>query len=149
MNKLDIISSTFDTCLLFNRDIIAIIGLQIDNSLIANIIEFMQTKSRELNTVGLVTRPCEGLTTNHPLNFNDFIITLNNNDNMIINQLKQVKKIQLLSRPFTKKQYVTQRARGAYIATISQSQAAFALSYATQITKPTFENAKYLNRCLS
>ncbi len=45
--------------------------------------------------------------------------------------------------------YVAQRARGAYIATVSQPQAAFALSYAAQIIEPIYEDAQYLNRCLS
>ena len=35
------------------------------------------------------------------------------------------------------------------IARSSQPQAAFALSYAAQITEPTYEDAQYLNRCLS
>ena len=49
MNKLDIISSTFNIYLLFNKDIITIIGLQTNNSLIANTTKFMKIKSRELN----------------------------------------------------------------------------------------------------
>ena len=53
------------------------------------------------------------------------------------------------SKSFTKERYVAQRARGAYISTVSQPQAAFALSYAAQVTEPTYEDAQYLNRCLS
>ena len=55
----------------------------------------MQIESRELNVAKLVTRSCEELAINYPLNFNDFIIILNNNNNkiIIINQLKQIKKI--------------------------------------------------------
>ena len=63
----------------------------------------MQIKLRELNIAKLVIRLYEKLITNYSLNFNDFIITFNNNNNIIINQLKQVKKIQLLSKLFTKK----------------------------------------------
>ena len=44
MKKLEIISSTFDICLLFNNN--AIVGLQIDNLFIVDIIEFMEIKSR-------------------------------------------------------------------------------------------------------
>ena len=110
----------------------------------------MQIELYELNAAGLVARSCEGLITNYSLNFNGFIITLNDDNNkvMIINQLKQAKKIQLLSKLFTKKQYVAQRAREAYIATVSQSQATFALLYVAQIIKLTSEDAKYLNRYL-
>ena len=44
--------------------------------------------------------------------------------------MKQAKKIQLFFKSFTKKQYVVQKARKAYIITVSQSQIAFALLYA-------------------
>ena len=82
------ILSIFDTCLLFNKDITTIIGLQTDDSLITDIIGFMEIELRELNIVGLMTKSCEGLVTDYSLDFNDFIITLNDDNNMIINQLK-------------------------------------------------------------
>ena len=70
------ISSIFNTCLLFNDNMIAIIDLQIDDSLIIDIVKFMKVESRELNVVELIVRLCERLTSKQPLNFNDFIITL-------------------------------------------------------------------------
>ena len=45
----------------------------------------MKIESRELNTTKLITKLCERLITNQSLNFNDFIITLNNNNNMSVN----------------------------------------------------------------
>ena len=45
----------------------------------------MEFELRELDIVGLTARPCEGLAINYPLKFNNFVITLNNDDNMIIN----------------------------------------------------------------
>lgn len=147
VEKLGMTPSTFDTCLLFNDNMTAIIGLQTNDSLIADTTEFMNIESRELHAAGLVAKPCERLTPDQPLDFNGFIITLDGN--IRINQIKQAKKIQLLPKSFTKKQYVAQRAREAYIATMSQPQAAFALSYAAQIIEPTNKNAEYLNRCLS
>ena len=62
MKKLRITSSTFDICLLFNNNMIAIIDLQIDDSLIVDIIEFMNMKSRELHVVDLMIKLCERLT---------------------------------------------------------------------------------------
>ena len=85
MKKLDIISLIFDTCLLFNKNISAIIDLQIDDSLIASITKFMKIESRELDIVELVIKLCEGLIMNYSLDFNGFIITIDNNGNMIIN----------------------------------------------------------------
>ena len=43
-------------------------------------------------------------------------------------------------------QYVAQKARGAYIATLSQSEAAFDLSFVAQVITPKQENAKRLNK---
>ena len=149
MKKLRMTPSTFDTCLLFNDNIMTIVDLQIDDSLIADTIKFMNMKSRELYVIDLMIKSCERLTSKQPLNFNNFIITLDKKNNITINQTKQAKKIQLLFKSFTKKQYVAQRARGTYIAIVSQSQIAFALSYAAQITEPIYKNVDYLNRYLS
>ena len=79
------ISSIFDTCLLFNKNITAIIDLQIDDSLIANITKFMEIESRELKAARLIIRLCDRLTTKQSLNFNNFIITLNNDNIISIN----------------------------------------------------------------
>ena len=71
----------------------------------------------------------EKLTLDTPIDFNRFIITLSG-DKITISQQKQIESIQLLEKDFTKEQFVSQRARGAYIATVSQPQAAFDLSFA-------------------
>ena len=70
------ILSIFDTYLLFNDNIIAIINLQIDNSLIVDIVKFIKVESRKLNAVELIARLYKRLTSKQPLNFNNFIITL-------------------------------------------------------------------------
>ena len=103
MKKLRIISFTFDICLLFNDNIIIIVGLQTDDFLIVDIIEFINMKSRKLYVVDLMIKSCERLTSKQSLNFNDFIIIFDKEDNIIINQTKQAKKIQLLSKSFIKK----------------------------------------------
>ena len=93
VKKLKITSFTFDICLLFNNDIIIIVDLQIDDFFIVDIIEFINMKSRELHVVNLMIKSCERLTPKHSLNFNNFIIIFDNKDNIIINQIKQIKKI--------------------------------------------------------
>src|SRR5204863_8950935 len=45
-----------------------------------------------------------------------------------------------------KDQYVAQRARGAYIASVSQPEAAFDLSFAAQMTNPSKDEVKLLNK---
>ena len=72
-------SSIFDICLLFNNNIITIIDLQINNSLIDDIIEFINIKLRELYVVDLIIKLCEKLTSKQLLNFNNFIIIFNYN----------------------------------------------------------------------
>lgn len=47
-----------------------------------------------------------------------------------------------------KDQYVAQRAKGAYIATMCQPEAAFDLSRAAQVINPQEEDVKYLNKRL-
>lgn len=47
-----------------------------------------------------------------------------------------------------KDQYIAQRARGAYIATVSQPEAAFDLSFAAQVVNPKENDAKTLNKHL-
>ena len=47
-----------------------------------------------------------------------------------------------------KDQYIAQRARGAYIATVSQPEAAFDLSFTAQVVNPKENDAKALNKRL-
>ena len=93
MKKLRITPFTFDIYLLFNNNIITIVNLQTDDSLIVDIIEFINMKSRELYVVDLIIKSYERLTSKQSLNFNNFIIILDNKNNIIINQIKQIKKI--------------------------------------------------------
>ena len=48
----------------------------------------------------------------------------------------------------TKDQYVAQRARGAYIASVCQPEASFDLSFAAQATDPSDDDIKALNKRL-
>ena len=88
MKKLRITSFIFDIYLLFNNNIIIIVNLQIDNSLIVDIIEFINMKSRELYVVDLIIKSYERLTSKQSLNFNNFIIIFDNKNNITINQIK-------------------------------------------------------------
>ena len=145
--RLGMSSSTFDECLLFRNDVSAIVGLQTDDSLIAASSEFMKIEARELEAAKLIAKPCEKLNNENSLNFNGFDIELQDTD-ILITQKRQTEKIKLLTKEFSKDEYISQRARGAYIASISQPKASFSLSYAAQITEPTWEDALFLNKCL-
>lgn len=146
-NQLGMTASTFDNCLLYRTDGSALVGLQTDDSLIAAGPEFIALEESELYKAKFLAKPIEQLTVLHPVNFNGFIITLDTGT-IRITQAKQAAAIQLLIKSFTTADYVSQRARGAYIATVSQPQAAFDLSFAAQVTEPTWEDAQYLNKRL-
>src|SRR6266480_2395057 len=47
-----------------------------------------------------------------------------------------------------KDQFITQRARGSYIASVCQPEATFDLSFTAQVINPTEEDAKHLNKRL-
>jgi hypothetical protein len=47
------------------------------------------------------------------------------------------------------KQYIAQRARGAYTATVCQPEAVYNLSAAAQVTEPTNEDVNKLNKRLT
>ena len=145
IQNLGMTSSTFDPCLLYRNDKLALVGLQTDDSLIASNAEFMVLEDRELKKAKLLAKPVEKLTPTHPIYFNGFIISLSNGQ-IQIKQLKQCKAIKLLEKDFTKEDYVSQRARGAYVATVSQPQASFDLSFAAQVTEPTWADAEQLNK---
>ena len=63
-------------------------------------------------------KPIEQLTVDHLLDFNGFSIT-RESDSILISQARNIAKIQTLATDFAKRDYVEQRARGAYIATVS------------------------------
>lgn len=61
-----------------------------------------------------------------------------------IHQEKQLKEIEFLHKYFTQ-DYFSQRAKGACIASVCQSEAASVLSFAAQVTHKTMDDARFLN----
>lgn len=86
----------------------------------------------------------ETLSPNNPMIFNGCILTMQeDHDSLSLRQKKQGEKLQLVT---TDKEYVEQRARGAYIASICQPEAAFDLSAAAQHKQPSKEDIARLNK---
>jgi hypothetical protein len=144
--KLGLTTSTYDPCLLYREN--AVVGLQTDDSLIVSTKEFLELEETEIKRAGFRHKPLEHLEIGRPMGFNGFMTELFTDGSVVVTQDKQTAGIRLLDQHFTKDQYVAQRARGAYIATVSQPETAFALSFAAQITEPTWDDAQFLNRCL-
>ncbi|KAI0993083.1 hypothetical protein K3495_g15100 [Podosphaera aphanis] len=106
--------------------------MQTDDTLILADDNFALKEENELVAAKLLAKPRERLSPGHPLIFNGCIIS-QNNDNAIINmcQKEQGKKIKPVNPNSDYRQaYVEQRARGAYIATTCQPEAAYDLSVA-------------------
>jgi hypothetical protein len=115
----------------------------------------------ELKRAQFLSKEREQLTESHPLKFNGGNITLEREGSIVLNQERQCGNLQLVQPKATdlvgirggirkgvstKDQYIAQRARGAYIATVSQPEAAFDLSFAAQTIKPKEDDIKQLNK---
>ena len=144
-------SSTFDPCLLFtdSSDGFGMVGLQTDDSLMAGDDSFYSKEESALKAAKFLAKPRETLMADHRLNFNGYVLTLDNG--ITITQDRQIDKITplRLDEPVSKADFIAQRARGAYIASVCQPQASFALSFSAQTTEPGLDHVKVLNKCLT
>ncbi len=160
-NKLSMIESTFDSCLLhisqtefiefINQSHLinhfGVIDIQTDDTLILADDDFAELEERELARVALTFKKREKLISIISIKFNDDLIFLSDNS-LLFTQSKQFDQIKLINLSSSinltssreeirkmitlKDQYVAQRALDVYIATISQLKASFDLSFAVQ-----------------
>jgi hypothetical protein len=168
------IESIFDFCLLHIIQIefalnfinqFEVIDIQTDDTLILANDEFVALEENELARAHLTFKRREKLNLITSTKFNDELIILTDDDNiLLLTQSKQFDQIRLINLSFSinltssrgeirkmitlKDQYIVQRARDAYIATISQFEASFDLSFAAQIINFKEEDAKRLNQRL-
>lgn len=162
-------TSTYDPCLLFINDCVnsngfGVVGLQTDDSLILADKIFAAAEEKQLLEAKLSAKDREKLTKTTPIKFNGGYVKQDTTGNIHLNQEKHCKNLSLvvLKTPIDlfssrgkirkavtpKDQYIAQRARGAYIATVCQPEAAFDLSFAAQVINPREEDAKILNKRL-
>ena len=89
------------------------------------------------------------LTATSPLRFNGCVIAIKN-DTIQYTQKRQGRRIAIITSQSAsiKKNYVKQRARGAYLVNIYQPEATFDLSVAAQVTEPSPDDVKILNKKL-
>jgi hypothetical protein len=150
-DKLFMATSTYDPCLLVTttEDGFGIVGMQTDDTIILADEPFSTLEENELLNAKFIAKPKEKLTPDSPLIFNGCVLVQDGNT-MSLRQKEQGKKIKLIDidAPDARQKYVEQRARGAYIASICQPEAAFDLSVAAQHQKPTKEDVIALNKRL-
>ncbi len=162
--------STYDSCLLFinqndsSSNVFGLIEMQTDDTLMLRDDRFAELEESELKKAKVMFKKREMLITLISIKFNDEIIIIDSSGILLLNQFKQFDQIRLVNMTISadligsrkqirkmvtpKDQYVAQRARGAYIVIMTQSEAAFDLSLAAQVTNPKEEDAKRLNKRL-
>jgi hypothetical protein len=166
IRQLHMNQSTYDPCLLYANSTtqgggFGLVGLQTDDTLILGDSAFVIQEDAELKRAQFLSKEREQLTKSHPLKFNGGHITLEREGSIVLTQERQCGNLQLVQLKATdlvgirggirkgvstRDQYVAQRARGAYIATVSQPEAAFDLSFAAQTIKPEEDDIKQLNK---
>jgi hypothetical protein len=157
---------TYDLCLLYKIDlkgfISGIVDMQTDDTLYETIEAFAKQKNEAIKLAKIMIKNRERLISDNSLKFNEIRIerldsNSNENDNEVIyfRQKTHIQDIQLVKsiESFTinarekvrinlnlKEQYIAQRARDVYLATICQFEATFDLFYAAQSIESIFSS---------
>ncbi|EED18954.1 hypothetical protein TSTA_126620 [Talaromyces stipitatus ATCC 10500] len=135
--KLSMVTSTYDPCLLIttNKDAFGVVGMQTDDTLFLASEHFAILEDEELKKAKLMAKPRDKLSLASNLIFNGCSLTLESDGTIALLQKDQGKKLRLVTKGENSHQeYLKQRARGAYIASISQHQS------------PTADNIRNLNK---
>jgi hypothetical protein len=163
LEKLQMSQSTYDPCLMMvsKTEYFGVVGLQTDDTLFIADRNFATAEETELRKAGLMAKEREQLSTANAIKFNGGTITLQKDGSINISQEtynKTLRPVAMTNTDLTssrgtirrnistRDQYVAQRARGAYLATVSQPEAAFDLSFAAQTTEPGEADIKLLNK---
>jgi len=123
--------STYDPCLLYSNKPFGIVGLQTDDTLFLAKKTFADAEDSELHKASFLAKEREKLTAETPLKFNSAIIQLVS-DGLTLTQERQCANLSTVTtRTETstrtrgntcnlspKEQYIAQRARGAYVASV-------------------------------
>ena len=96
--KLKIKESTYNLCLFYTHKArIGIISLQTDDTLFIGDKEFAQNKEINLINTKFMAKEYKKLTTSTPIKFNGGQITLNNDNSITFNQIRQYENLNLVN----------------------------------------------------
>jgi hypothetical protein len=152
--------STYNPCLLHSNRPFGIIGLQTDDTLFVGDDDFAEKEQAGLEKAKFLAKERERLTFDNDLKFNGGVIHASDTG-ITLTQVRQCKNLKIVSNKNTtttssrgavrqnltiKDQYIAQRARGAYISSVCQPEAAYDLSVAAQAVEPTENDIKKLNK---
>jgi len=142
-------TSSFDPCLLVTTQgtDFGMTGLQTDDTLNVGTTAFLEKEQTELENAELKAKPRAILTDGSTGDFNGCRLRVETTS-ITVFQKGQAEKLALIDAKAAdaKQQYVEQRARGAYIASICQPEATFDYSVAAQARDPTEDDFKALNK---
>jgi L-fucose mutarotase/ribose pyranase (RbsD/FucU family) len=139
-----------------------IVDMQIDDTLIFVDANFAAAEEKTIINAEIMTKSRDCFDSNFSLKFNDTIIERQEND-IYFRQISQSDHFQLIQSVdiaitsskdkirfalILKEQYVTQRARDAYVTSICQSKASFDLSFAAQSIEVSSKDITTLNKRL-
>jgi hypothetical protein len=144
------------------RTDMSIVDMQTNDILILVDPNFAAAKEKAIIDAKIMTKSRDSLESNSSLKFNDTIIERQEND-IYLRQIFQSDHLQLIKDVdiatisskdkirlalISKKQYVAQRARDAYVASICQFETSFDLSLVAQSIEISSENITTLNKRL-
>jgi hypothetical protein len=163
--------STYDLCLLFinQNKSFEVIEMQTNDTLMLRDDRIAELEENELKKAKLMFKKRKMLIIFISIKFNDEAINLiefefinKDSNSLSLTQFKQFDQIKLINLSISidlissrdqirkmmtsKDQYVVQRARDAYIVTMTQSEVSFDLSLIAQIINSKEEDAKRLNK---
>lgn len=145
--------SSYDPCLLITTSDalgFGIVGMQTDDTLMLCDLSFQREEDTQLCAAKLKAKPTAILTRDNNLDFNGCKITCTDETLHLVQKGQSaLLKVVRYGNPDQGNEYRSQRARAAWIATMSQLEASFQLSVAVQSQQsPTEEDFKKLNACL-
>ncbi|KAM4057231.1 cwf18 domain containing protein [Hirsutella rhossiliensis] len=138
LEKLDMSTSTYDSCLLISNtgpDTLGIVGMQTDDTLILGTNNFSTREEEELQKAEFRSKPKTDITYGTTVDFNGARLT----SKMTTIDPKAIDRHQ---------RYVEERARASYIASIAQPEASFDVSVAAQVQTPEDKDYAILNKRL-
>jgi hypothetical protein len=142
-------TSTYDPCLLVTDEgtsTFGITGMQTDDTLSFVTPSFSAREEDELQKATFRAKDKTTLSHEKAIEFNGGKIVFQG-ESIVLTQKGQASKLRTINSDDNDaaQQYVAQRARGAYISSVCQPEAAFDLSTAAQTTQPTKEDIGALN----
>jgi hypothetical protein len=146
------VTSTYDPCLLIstNKYAFGVVGMQTDDTLFLASPKFAEMEDTELQKAKLTAKPRDMLSTESKLIFNGCVLSVDLDGTLHLIQKDQGQKLKpvTVGGNNTQQEYLEQRARGAYIASVCQPEASYDLSVAAQHKNPTDDDVRTLNKRL-